>query len=225
MGETKIFGDSTKAKVLVIGHDPTLHNSKMPEYCFFADYFFKPIPSQKSELVKYKFAEKLFSYIGWLTSCRYSNNEFIVTNLCNKSLQRCSGKPIFIPENEAQRGLSDINNILQSSKIEIIIAMSQQVNYWLQKLGFYSPTKEFLEQSEPKEEAQNNGCYDPIGKCAFLKICGNKYYVSEKYSGGKIIPIFPVSHVRQYPFKEKSRYEKPHYNCINLIREETSRNS
>lgn len=60
--EAKPFGDLKTAKVLVIGHDPRLQKSNtIAEYCFFADYFFRPLPKSPSELRKYKLAESLFS--------------------------------------------------------------------------------------------------------------------------------------------------------------------
>ncbi len=218
MFETKVFGDVSKGRVLVIGHDPGLQQSRtVAEYCFFADYFFKPIPTQSRELAKYKFANSLFSYIGWLTSYKYAPNELIITNLCNKSLRRApeaEGKTILIPEEYAKEGLENIKNILKSSQIEIILAMSQQVNYWLQKLGFYSSTENYLEQSRPKEKAAQNHYYEPVGKSPFLEICGNKYCVGT-------IPLFPVLHLKQYPLRGgiKKNYEAAHRNCINSIKE------
>lgn len=59
----------TEAEVLVIGHDPRLQHSKTQAECaFFADYYFKPIPRQRSELAKYRLAQAVFDYIGMLTS-------------------------------------------------------------------------------------------------------------------------------------------------------------
>ena len=217
MCETKTFGDTSKARVLVIGHDPRLQQSDtIAEYCFFADYFFKPIPTKSSELAKYNLAESLFSYIGYLTSYKYTSDKLIITNLCNKSLPHApKGKTVLIPEEYAKEGIENINDIiLKSSRIEIIIAMSQQVNYWLQKIGFYFSTENYLEQSEPKMKMTENGYYEPIGKSPFLRICGNRYFVGK-------IPLFPVLHVKQYPLKGpiKKNYENSCRNCINSIKQ------
>lgn len=215
MPETKVFGDALKAKVLVIGHDPRLQSSdSIAEYCFFADHFFRPIPSRRSDLAKYQLAESLFSYIGWLTSYRYRADEYVITNLCNEALTPApKGKTVFIPESEARRGLKHINDILTGRQFGLIIAMSPQVNYWLQKLGFYFSTDNYLEQSEPREKAAQMGYYEPIGKSPFLEICGNEYFVGK-------IPLFPVLHVKQYPLTGfiKSNYGNAYRKCINSIK-------
>ena len=62
--KTKIWGNTEKAKILVIGHDPGLQRSStIADYCFFADYYFRPKPSHASELSKYKLDESLFHCI------------------------------------------------------------------------------------------------------------------------------------------------------------------
>jgi hypothetical protein len=220
MTETKVFcnGDKSKARVLVIGHDPRLQGSNtIAEYCFFADYYFRPISVKKSEVAKYKLAESLFSYVAWLTSNKYSADELIITNLCNRALKRypkTKGKTVLIPEEYAREGLANINDILKSSQIELIIAMSQQVNYLLQKLGFYSSTPSYMEKSIPRGKSSSNGYYEPVGKSPFLEICGNRYHAGK-------IPLYPVLHVKQFPFKRKIKdaYENAHCNCINSIKE------
>lgn len=219
MTETKVFcrGDKSKARLLVIGHDPRLQDSgTIAEYCFFADYYFRPIPINKSNLAKYKLAESVFTYIAWLTSNKYSADELIITNLCNRALKRyptAKGKTVLIPEGYGQEGLATINDIIKSSQIEVIIAMSQQVNYLLQKFGFYSSTPRYMEKSRPREKSASNGYYEPIGEAPFLEICGNKYYAGS-------IPLYPILHVKQFPFKGriKAAYEAAHYNCINSIK-------
>ncbi len=218
MSETKVFGDKSKARVLVIGHDPRLQESgTIAEYCFFADYFFRDIPTRPSELRKYKFAESLFSYVGWLTSYKYTANELIITNLCNRAIQRDSeikGKTVLIPLRYAKEGLATINDILKSSRIELIIAMSQQVNYLLQELGFYFSIPDYLKKSRPRKKAADSGYYEPVGISPFLEICGNKYIVGK-------IPLYPVLHVKQYPLKGgiKAAYQNAYNNCINSIKE------
>jgi len=215
MLETKPFGDRSKARVLVIGHDPRLQRSDtIAEYCFFADYFFGGIPAEKSELKKYELAGSVFSYARWLTSDIYTVDEFILTNLCNKALEHTpKGKIVFIPEECAKEGLETIREILESSRIEIILAMSEQVNYWLQKLQFYSSGDDYLGQSEPKSQAAEQGYYEPVGRSPFLKICGNKYLAEG-------IALFPVLHVKQYPLKGhiKANYEGACHRCINSIK-------
>jgi len=220
MSDTKVLGDKLKARVLVIGHDPRLQDSHtIAEYCFFADYFFKRIPSkekQPSEFKKYELAESLFSYIGWITSYNYRANELIVTNICNKELERkptAKNKTVLIPEECAKDGLATINGIIRNSKIELILAMSQQVNYLLQKLGFYFSTNHYLEESRPKEEAVQLGYYEPIGRSPFLEICGNRYLAGK-------IPIYPILHVSSIRFggRIKKSYEGAYLRCIDSIK-------
>ncbi len=77
-------GDIHQAKVLVVGHDPRLQQSHtLAENTFFADYFFRPIPTKKNERAKYQLAEAVYGYVGYLTSYRYTAEQIILTNLCN----------------------------------------------------------------------------------------------------------------------------------------------
>ena len=56
-------GDISRAKVLVIGHDPRLQKTDTQAgYAFFADYFYHAIPLKKSERAKYQLAEAMFGY-------------------------------------------------------------------------------------------------------------------------------------------------------------------
>lgn len=85
--KTKPWENPEKAKILVIGHDPGLQNSPtIADYCLFADYHFRPQPSQKRERAKYRLAQKMYDGIKELTSARYSDDDVLVTNLCNEVL-------------------------------------------------------------------------------------------------------------------------------------------
>jgi len=213
--ETLPWGDLTKAKVLVIGHDPNLQESlTQAQYCFFADYYFRSIPNKGNEKAKYGLAKALFEYTHYLTSNRFTNEEIYITNLCNCKLpKQPPKKTIYIPEAIAIEGLQNIRNILKHSNIIIIIAMSQQVNYWLQKLGFYATTTKYVEDSEPKPNGVLDNYYEPNRKSPFLQICGRKFIADG-------IPLFPVLHVKQYPLKGNI---KPNYNNLinNCIKEIT----
>ena len=217
--ETKPWGDLSKAKVLIIGHDPRLQNSDdRAEFCFYADYFFKEIPKKRNELQKYKLAEAVFAYISYLTSYQFTANEYYITNLCNKPLSPApKNKTVFIPEAEALAGMEEIKNKLSKSKVKLIFAMSQQVNYWLQKLGFYEADPKFLKMAEPKEKglASDPPYYDPKKPSAFKRICGNPYKVDDKYV------LYPILHVKNYPLKGrfKSSYEKAILNLINILKQ------
>jgi len=61
-------GNLDTAKILVISHDRRLQISDtLADNPFFGDYYFKPTPTQRSELQEYKLAEAVFDYVGCLT--------------------------------------------------------------------------------------------------------------------------------------------------------------
>lgn len=216
--QTKPWGDLSKAKILVIGHDPHLQNSDtIAEHCFCADYFFKEIPKRGNELEKYKLAESVFSYTSYLTNYKFLADEYYFTNLCNISLPHApKGKTVLILEEIAKKGVEDIEQILDGSEIKIIFAMSEQVNYLLQKLGFYEADTKYLKIAEPKEKGliSEQPYYEPKKSSAFKRICGNKYIVDGKYA------LFPVLHVKSYPLKGrfKRSYEKRIFSIINSLK-------
>jgi len=215
----KPWGKLQQAKVLIIGHDARLQNSEtLANYAFFADYFFNPIPDRPSERAKYNLAANLFSYVGYLTSYKYTAEQYFLTNLCNEELSHSpKGKTVYIPENKAEKGIADIKKILESSEIEMIFAMSQQVNYWLHYFGFYDSESNFFSLAEPKKTGINSSLpyYAPKGKSAFLKICGKKYNALGKYQ------IYPILHVKNWPLKGafKETYEKSYIECQNQLKD------
>lgn len=198
---TKAFGYLTQAKVLVIGHDPRLTRSKtIAEYAFFADYYSNPIPEKVSEKRKYELAKAVYEYIYELTGNKYSKDEIYITNLCNTALSPVKGRTVYINEESAKLGLEEIRQFLSDSNIEIIFAMSQQVNFWLQKLGFYSSNNAFLSDSEPKIEGVNSNPSYFVAKKqgAFKSICARVYLADGKY---KIVPIL---HIKNWPLKSEA---------------------
>ncbi len=212
-------GDLNKAKVLVIGHDPRLQGSNtLAGSAFFADYYFKPIPVQRSEYAKYKLAEAVFSYICYLTSYKYSSDQIVLTNLCNDALPHAPmGKTVYIPEEKARQGISQIHNILNRSDIEVIFAMSIQSNYWLQKLGFYPAVDEFIFKTEPRAKGVDSELpyYEPVvrGK-AFTLICGKQYITNEGRS------VFPILHIKNWPLRGSftKAYAKSYEACVNTLK-------
>jgi len=213
--ETKVWGDPIKAKVLVVGHDPRLQRSStIADYCFFADYYFKPRPSKRNELKKYQLAGSLFSYIRELTGGYFHDDEIIITNLCNKALPPTPpNRTVYIPRDKAEDGLRNIKALLKVSNIHLIFAMSQPVNYWLQKLKFYAANPAFLEAAEPKENGVNSDApyYEPKRAGAFKMIFGQKYVADGQYI------LFPILHVKAYPLK--GNFLVYHENYLNCIRE------
>jgi hypothetical protein len=183
---TRPWGSPEKARVLVIGHDPRLQVSgTLATYCFFADYYFRAKPTQKTELAKYQLAEAVFACVGDLTGGHIPDDEVLVTNLCNQALRRPLGRKIvFIPKEKAEQGLTEIRALLKGSHIRLIFPMSQQVNYWLQALGFYPANNAFVEASKPKEIGTKNDppYYEPSRPGAFKGVCGRKFIADQKYS-------------------------------------------
>lgn len=215
--QTLAWGNLKTAKILAIGHDPRLQTSDtIAEYCFFADYFFKPIPPKKSERKKYQLASTLFDYIMHLTNHQYTADQLYITNLCNEALDHApTGKMVLIPEKIAKLGVADISNILEGSKIQLIFAMSQQVNYWLQKFELYSSGDDFMEGARPKKKGlESNPPYYEPKNSDFKQICGNIYTVSDKY---KLVPIL---HAKNWPLNKKFApvYQECVDRCVNGLK-------
>jgi len=210
-------GALNEARVLVIGHDPRLQQSStQADYAFFANYFFKPIPTRKSERAKYQLAEKTFSYIGYLTSYKYSADQLVLTNLCNVGLPHApKNKTVLIPEQEAQAGINAICDMLCLSNIEVIFAMSAQVNYWLQKLGFCPLVPDFLSKAEPKPKGINHQppYYEPKQDRAFQLVCGQCYTDGTR-------KLFPILHVKNWPLRGAfvAAYSEAYENCVNQFK-------
>jgi len=188
------------AKVLVIGHDPRLHNSPtIAEYCFFANYFFDKIQDGQYSR-KHALAKSVFDFVDDISIGRYSPTQVYITNLCNSALPAApNGKTVYIPRSKATTGVRHIREILSKTNIEVIFSMSAQVNYWLQELGFYDSGNGFREDARPKENgtATHPHYYASTIEGSFRKICGNEYKADNKYS------LFPILHVKSYPLKDK----------------------
>ena len=204
-----------KAKALVIGHDPRLQKSDtIADYALFANYFFENKPKNYSELQKFKLAKSTFDQITEITNGIITTEEVYITNLCNVSLPHApKGKTVLIPEIEAIEGLKNIQSILKENPtIEYIFPMSLQVNYWLQKLGFYNSNTDFVKEAEPKTKGLEciNPYFDPKKAKTFLIICGNQY---TSKNGNQI--IIPILHSKNYPIKGNFSVYQENYKHIN----------
>jgi hypothetical protein len=195
---TQPWGDPDSARVLVIGHDPRLQRSNtIAGYALFADYYFLPQKrTGQGERQKHELASLLFDYVTDLTAGRYNPREVLVTNLCNQPLPHApSHHTVLIPRMAAEHGLASIRSLVAGSKVKLILAMSQQVNYWLQALGFYGPVVEFLKRAEPAPRglSAQPPYYQARADSAFPLICGKKYLADSCYA------LYPVLHVKQWP--------------------------
>ena len=220
MNCTKPYGDLEKSKVLVIGHDPRLiYSETIAEYCFFADYYMEKYkgtkPTSISEKNKYNLARSNYLYINNLTNYKYKNEEIYITNLCNNGLVRSTSGTVYIPESEAEKGVAEIKEILNNSKIEKVFAQSAQVNYWLQKLGIYSSNDDYVKLSEPVESYSEQGEYMPYYRVKklpspFYSICGKEYMIGDK------VKLYPIIHVKQYNNGDCGVYKKKIELCKSL---------
>jgi hypothetical protein len=202
--ETKDWLALKQPKALLIGHDPRLQKyDAIAEYALYADYYFQDkVPTTPSEKQKYGLAKSSFDQIAYLTNGRIAPENVYMTNLCNSVLEHATPKKtVLIPLKMAQEGLNNIRKILASNpSIKFIFPMSLQVNYWLQKLGFYNSGDDFLSQSEPKVNGINNDppYYDPKKSKSFQLICGKIFETAD--GKNKIIPIL---HSKNFPLKDR----------------------
>jgi hypothetical protein len=205
---------SNRTRVLVIGHDPRLRGSAtLAAHAFFADMFFKPVPSRGSELAKYRLAKTTYAYIGELTSYRYTASELLLTNLCNAHLPHApKGRVVLIPTEQAERGLAEIRGLIRRGSFDVIFAMSEQVNYWLHALGFCVPKNDFLQRAEPRVRGlqSKSPYYEPRVAKAF-QLIGFRRHDTE--AG---IPLYPIVHVRSWPLRGpfKQAYGKSYSECV-----------
>jgi|SRR5271157_77754 len=211
---------TAESRVLVIGHDPRLRDSDaLANHAFFADLFFKPIPTRGSEFAKYGLAKAIYAYIEELTSYRYTANQLVLTNLCNDLLPHApKGKVVLIPQAQAEEGLADLQRLISLARFELIFAMSEQVNYWLHALGFCVSRGNFQQKSAPKERGVQHEppFYEPREPRAFQSIA----YLRHKTTVG--IPAYPIVHVRSWPLRGpfQKAYGRQYANCINELKRE-----
>ncbi len=212
MSSCKPYGDVSKAKVLVIGHDPRLQRSEaQAQYAFFLDYLEKPIPLSPAEKRKYGLASSVVSYIRYLTGSALLLQDIYFTNLCNEFLKHpYGGGTLLITEGLANRGVAKIERTLLQGTFKLILSMTPQVFYHLVRTGFVANIDEslieFLSKARPSELAKQRKAYQPSGRSPFLTVCGGKYYYHNDQ-----IPIIPIVHVKQWPLNSRMA---PHYDPL-----------
>lgn len=220
---TKDYCRSNRPRALLIGHDPRLRNSNtIAEFALFADYHFLNNKRGLGWKAKKHFADLAFQQLRDLSGGElFSDEEVYVTNLCNEELPNHPPKKgtVYIPREKAEDGVKHIEHILLDyPSIKFVFPMSQQVNYWLQELGFYSSSDiEFRERATPKSKGVENSpqYYEPrIGK-SFLKICG-KVFQPNNQELARRVHIIPILHCRCYPLGKRFEAYEP---CYEKIRE------
>lgn len=206
-------------RALLIGHDPRLQQSDtQAEYVLFANYYFDKTIKDRAFKSKYGLAASAFNQITHITNGKIKPEEIYITNLCNSALPHApKNKTVYIPEEKAITGVENIKKIIdENSTIEYLFPMSLQVNYWLQKLGLYYSSDEFIEKSTPKTIGIQNKppYYEQTGKSPFLLICGNLYRVT----GGSQV-VIPILHAKCFPLnKQFKAYEPAYENIRNYFR-------
>lgn len=223
MKRTKDYIPSKPPKVLLVGHDPRLRESPtIAEYALFADYHFSGLKKGQAWVSKKSFADLAYEQLRDLTGGKaFSDDEVYVTNLCNEELpnlppEKCT---MYIPRDKAEEGAKHIEQILMDNPtIQYVFPMSQQVNYWLQELCFYtSQNSEFLEDAIPNKTGEEHTppYYEPKRGKAFLKICGKVFKPNNQELADRV-SIFPILHCRCYPLGDRFKaYEK----CYDEIRQ------
>jgi len=198
-------------RALLIGHDPRLQQSDtQAEYVLFANYYFDKTIKDRAFKSKYGLAASAFNQITQITNGKIKPEEIYITNLCNSTLPHApKGKTVCIPEDKAIAGVENIKKIIEENpNIEYLFPMSLQVNYWLQKLGLYQSSNEFVIESTPKTIGIQNEppYYEPIGKSPFMLICGNRYQVA-----GGTQTVIPILHAKCFPLNKQFKAYEPAY--------------
>jgi len=194
------FGDPATARVFVIGHDPRLQRGDAEaERVFFLDYLGRPKPSVRSEARKYELAAAAVEYVRDLTGGQVPLEEMYFTNLCNEFLPHApKGSTVLIPDEEADRGIAEIEKALSHGKPQVIIPMSLQVFYHLTRSGFVAveqgERERILRKAAAKPRDAQRGAYVQSTPRTFLDVCGRQFLHGS-------IPVVPVVHVKAWPLR------------------------
>lgn len=217
MIKTKDWKASKEAKVLIIGENSTLQwSDEVIPYVMFLDYFFRKKPEDLGERSRFTEAMLVFELIDKLTDGWCATRELYATNLSHDILNRPpKGKKILIPEGCAKEGVERIGEILKANpSIKYVFAMGMQVNYYLQKFGFYGEEEFYIKGATPRNMGLDSEppFYQPVNAKVFNDICG-VFYKSSEFDV-KVIPILPA---RDYPLSEQNleKFGKTYNNIRN----------
>jgi hypothetical protein len=209
MRTVESFGDLDTAIILVIGHDPRLQRSQTEaKVAFFLDYLTRPRPQSRSEVRKYDLAQAVWDYVNELAGYDVPLAELYVTNLCTEFLPHTPGSgTVLIPDDQAQRGVEQIAQIVADGHFKVILPMAVQPFYHLCRLGFVDEDSElvrrFVAGARPRASKAEQGIYVQSGKAPFLAVCGLRFH----HRG---VPVVPILHVKQWPLKARMvRFKEP----------------
>ncbi len=217
VSQCKPYGDPSRAKLFIIGHDPRLQRSDTEtKHVFFLDLLESPPPQASPERAKYSLARSTIEYIMLLIGWRLPITEMYFTNLCNEFLEHApKGQTVLIPNDVADRGIKDIDYAIKKGAPRLILPMSLQVFYHLARTNFVPNTdlriQVFLEKAKPNKKHRQRKAYKESGKAPFLDVCGDVFYHSN-------IPVVPILHVKSWArVTPKSAYFGPMNNAIKNI--------
>ena len=218
MKAVRPFGDLATATILIIGHDPRLQRSHAEaEVAFFFDYLARPRPKPRPEARKYDLAQAVWDYINELAGCDVPLAGLYVTNLCNEFLAHIPGSgTVLIPDDQAQRGVRRIVQIVADGHFKVILPMAVQPFYHLCRLGFIDEDTElvrrFVAGARPRASKAEQGIYVQSGRAPFLAVCGCRFH----HRG---VPVVPIVHVKQWPLKARMvRFKEPMQQAQQQIR-------
>jgi len=218
MRTVKPSGDLDTATILVIGHDPRLQRSQTEaEVAFFFDYLARPRPKSRSEAKKYDLAKAVWDYVNELAGRDIPLAELYVTNLCNEFLAHTPGSgTVLIPDDQAQRGVEQIAQIVADGHFKVILPMAVQPFYHLCRLGFIDEDSElvtrFIAAARPRASKAAQGIYEQTGRAPFLTVCGQRFH-------HHAVPVVPILHVKQWPLSDRTiMYKEPTQQAQQQIR-------
>lgn len=204
MEKTKDWSAIKTPKILLIGENSTLQwSDETIKYVMFLDYFFGTKPYDLGERSRFTEAKMIFEHVDKLTAGWCSPQCVYATNISLDLLRRPpKGKHILLPESSAVEDIERIKLILKNNpSIKYVFAMGLQVNYLLQKYGFYESDDNFLKGAESRRIGLSNTppYYQPVDAKVYGNICGTFFNVTNTD-----IRILPILSAKEYPLTPES---------------------
>jgi hypothetical protein len=114
---------------------------------------------------------------------------------------------VLIPDEQARRGVGQIEQIVAEGHFKLILPMAVQPFYHLCRMGFIDEDHElvarFVHAARPRPDKAVHGNYVQSGQAPFLSVCGQRFH----HRG---VPVVPVVHVKQWPLNDRMiRYDEP----------------
>ena len=125
--------------------------------------------------------------------------EMYFTNLCNQFLPHApKGSTVLIPDEEADRGIAEIEKALRQGRPQVIIPMALQVFYHLARSGFVAmeqgERERILRKAAAKPRDAQRAAYVQSTPRTLLDVCGRQFLHGTT-------PVVPVVHVKAWPLR------------------------